>query len=306
MDLFQNLITEGKLSEEEALQLTESLNAKISEKVKMQVDVQKEQIVSEAREAFVAEANVHFTTEFAKVKEQITERDQIIAEQKQQLEDQESVIKEALMGLESKTNKKLDLYLESALDQIVPQDTIDKLAKLEKFEQLFEGVSALVKGFDKPEVDVEKIVESRVSEALKQQSELVESLTADKGLLSESATSLKSENTDLKKKLFIISETTDLTESERTQVYKYFETKNLAETQSYLGEYKSLLKESVIQAMQDNFKRGTNRHQLNNSQIEQQLDESRSLEVVENSTKPTPKASQVPNELENASTILDD
>jgi hypothetical protein len=306
MDLFTQLITEGKLSQEEATQLTESLNTAISEKVKMQVDVQKEQIIAEARESFTTEANAHFRAEFEKVKETLTEKDAIIAEQKEQLESTESVLAEAIQKLESNTNKKLDLYLESALDALVPQDTLEKLAKLEKFESLFESIGSLVQGFQKPEVDIEKIVESKVSDKIAESKDLVESLQKDKETLTESNIKLMSESSDLKKKLLIISETQDLTESERTQVYKYFETKNLAETKTHIGEYKTLLKESVVQAMQDSFKRGANRQKSSNSTTEQRLDESRSLEVVEQSSKPIQRQSGVASELENASTILDD
>lgn len=282
MKIFEQLVVEGLLSEDQA----NSLAKTIESKVQMEVDVIVEQKVGEAKVEWEKQATEYLEEQYGKARSMISEKQEMINSLQEQLEAKEADIVSRISALEESTISKLDLYLDQVSTKKIQQELVESVAQKEVYQSIVESVMAVL-AEKLPMVDTSHSlkVESLSSELNKQKAN-TESLTK---MLKEA----NDKNEQLKKGLLIVSESRGLTDAESQKMYNFFESKSFDETRGLIKEYKETLAKKSTTSMRDKFKQeqrsvATETRQLaeNKTATEVSLDETRSIEKVIEQTAP--------------------
>lgn len=292
MDLFQQLVDEGKLTAEEAKALSEGLASKLE-------GVQKDAM---------AKANEHIKAEFDKIMETvIAPKDAEIQALKESQGFSEEDVKSALLQLENKLIGELSMYIQELSTETISEELVSKVAKFELYESTFNGIVGLVGGsiasLDPVVAEQVKSSEEKLAQAIEESKALAESLQGelarvkkDLDSMSTSNAKILAENQSLQKGLLILKESDGLTDEEQLKMVEHFKGKTLEETKTGLAEYKKLVESQSVAGLVDNFRRDKDRAKHNRGTgrtVEQPLDESRSIEQVNHSGQVAQEAPQL-------------
>lgn len=207
---------EGVLEEKDLKSFKKALQKTIDEKVKERIDEQSKEL--NEKNSLLVEDQVK-----TKLNE---EKEKLISEYDQKLVDIENGIIE-----------KLDSFLDTEISENISDETIEKIAKTETLEPLVEGILKLFEEkYVSPDVEGSKLLEQKtrdIEELRKQNSDLM----AKKMELNEAA-----EKASVR--LLVIEKTSELSESEREKVLKFFEDESFERTESKIDDYIEMITEA--------------------------------------------------------------
>ena len=209
MEIFKKLIAEGVISEDGAKMLEESVTAKLEEK--------KGELEKQTNE-FLTEQYAIANTKINESKLLVEAKDEEIESLKSQLADDSNVISENVMKLEESTIKHLDLMLEEVVENQTSKEFVEKIAKLEIFEEMFTNLkkvfgSSLLKLDD----NAMALVNENKEESTKLLSEKDNEIKVLKESLEVEANKAKAkmqETETLKKGMVLLKESDGLTDDE--------------------------------------------------------------------------------------------
>ena len=297
MELFQQLVDEGKLTEDEAKALVEGLESKIAK--------EKEAV----RLATIAESNKHLEAEFEKIQEQIEAKEAEIIALKESQGMSEEDVKTAILQLENQMVNQISLYVKELSLNTISEELVAKVAQFDLYESAFKGIASLVgesvMSLDPIIAEKKAELDSKLTTGLTESKTEIETLKSTiAGIQKDMQATAKTnqrlfvENQSLQKGLYILKESDGLTEEEQTRAVLHFKDKTLAETQQELGEFKKLLESSTVGSLVDNFRKDRDRSKHNQGtgrNIENNLNESSSIEQVNQSGSEAQKPTQPTN-----------